>query len=124
MPVRISHFVSFLSHIMLKLACLLCTHWLKAPFPNFPNTKNVTPWEQGPSLLCLLLNKYLLDKLIIIIIALLLPRFLTPTSLPSPMSPALRHTQPHSLTVDLLDLQVRRGHVILVTQELGHVVGI
>ena len=40
------------------------------------------------------------------------------------MSPALRHTQPHSLTVDLLDLQVRRGHVILVTQELGHVVGI
>ena len=53
---------------MLKLACLLCTHWLKAPFPNFPNfpnTKNVTPWEQGPSLLCLLLNKYLLDKLII-----------------------------------------------------------
>lgn len=40
------------------------------------------------------------------------------------MSAALRHTQPYLLTIDLLDLQVRRGHVILVTQELGHVIGI
>lgn len=29
-----------------------------------------------------------------------------------------------SLTVHLLDLQVGRGHVVLVTQELGHVVGV